>query len=145
MQHHGNEVKQPYAYTAREWDQETGLYFYRARYYDPQVGRFISKDPIGFEGGVNAYAYVKGNPVNAVDPRGLKDTVTEYWEKTCGKLPSARDRCECRCQIATDFNGCLERCTDCFSSSKLSSKDLCMCQCKALGGNENCECVCGGK
>jgi RHS repeat-associated protein len=40
-----------YAYTGREWDPETGLYYYRARYFDPKIGRFISEDPIGFEGG----------------------------------------------------------------------------------------------
>ena len=39
------------AYTGREWDPETGLYYYRARYYDPKVGRFISEDPIGFAAG----------------------------------------------------------------------------------------------
>lgn len=40
-----------YTYTAREWDKEFGLYYYRARYYDPLEGRFTSKDPIGFAGG----------------------------------------------------------------------------------------------
>ena len=39
--------------TGREFDKETGLYYYRARYYDPMEGRFISKDPIGFKGGIN--------------------------------------------------------------------------------------------
>jgi RHS repeat-associated protein len=63
---------QPYTYTGREWDRETGLYYYRARYYDPMEGRFISKDPIGFRGGdVNLYAMVLNNPINAVDPLGL--------------------------------------------------------------------------
>jgi RHS repeat-associated protein len=62
-------IKQPYTFTAREWDRETGLYYYRARYYDPKVGRFISKDPIGFDGGdVNLYQYVGNNPVNFTDP-----------------------------------------------------------------------------
>jgi uncharacterized protein RhaS with RHS repeats len=43
----------------------------RARYYDPEVGRFISEDPIGFDGGdVNLMAYVQNNPVNLVDPLG---------------------------------------------------------------------------
>ena len=64
-------IKNPFRYTAREYDEETGLYFYRARYYDPGIGRFISEDPIGFRGGFNFYAYVGGNPVNAVDPLGL--------------------------------------------------------------------------
>ncbi len=73
MKHHGNKVKQPYTFTGREWDKEIGLYYYRARYYDPDVGRFISEDPIGFAGGdVNLYAYVVNNPVNWVDPWGLK-------------------------------------------------------------------------
>ncbi|MFH1154915.1 MAG: RHS repeat-associated core domain-containing protein [Pseudomonadota bacterium] len=50
----------------------------RARYYDPEVGRFISEDPIGFDGGdVNLYAYVLNNPVNRTDPWGLEpDSLT---------------------------------------------------------------------
>ena len=62
-----------YAFIGREWDPETGLYDYRARYYDPKVGRFISEDPIGFAGGVNFYGYVGGNPVLWRDPLGLLD------------------------------------------------------------------------
>ncbi len=66
-------IKQPYMYTGREYDTETGLYYYRARYYDPQTGRFITRDPIGFDGGdYNLYNYVGANPVNFVDPLGLK-------------------------------------------------------------------------
>ena len=61
-----------YTYTAREYDTETGLYYYRARYYDPKAGRFITRDPIGFTGGINQYAYVGNNPVNWVDPDGLR-------------------------------------------------------------------------
>jgi RHS repeat-associated protein len=63
----------PYTFTGREYDPETGLLFYRARYYDPKVGRFLQQDPKGFDGGdVNFYAYVLGNPINAVDPYGLE-------------------------------------------------------------------------
>lgn len=40
----------PFQYTGREFDTETGLYYYRARYYDPSTGRFLSEDPIGFSG-----------------------------------------------------------------------------------------------
>ncbi|MCE5312510.1 MAG: RHS repeat-associated core domain-containing protein [Nitrospiraceae bacterium] len=43
------EFVQPYAFTGREFDQETGLYYYRNRYYDANTGRFVSKDPIRFE------------------------------------------------------------------------------------------------
>jgi len=67
-----------YAFTGREWDPETGLYYYRARYYDPKVGRFISEDPIGFFGGVNFYSYAGGGPTNFRDPFGLTITVTGY-------------------------------------------------------------------
>jgi RHS repeat-associated protein len=60
-----------YGYTGREPDA-TGLIYYRARYYDPTIGRFIQRDPIGFAGGdLNLYVYVGNNPVNAVDPEGL--------------------------------------------------------------------------
>jgi RHS repeat-associated protein len=59
-----------FQYTAREFDSEIGLYFYRARYYDPTAGRFLSEDPIEFEGGVNFYPYVLNSPVNWQDPRG---------------------------------------------------------------------------
>jgi RHS repeat-associated protein len=61
----------PFQYTARELDSETGLYHYRARYYDPAAGRFISADPIGFfSGGVNFYSYVGDSPIDLVDPSG---------------------------------------------------------------------------
>jgi RHS repeat-associated protein len=60
-----------YAFTGREWDAETGLYYYRARYYDPKLGIFISEDPIGLAAGdTNVYAYVGGDPINMVDPTG---------------------------------------------------------------------------
>ena len=62
---------QPYTYTAREYDRETGLYYYRARYYDAEIGRFISEDPIGFEGGINYFTYVENNSLNWLDPYGL--------------------------------------------------------------------------
>jgi RHS repeat-associated protein len=64
-----------YSYTGREWDSETGLYYYRARYYDAEIGRFISEDPIGLSGGVNRYAYAEGNPLKYRDPFGL-DSIT---------------------------------------------------------------------
>ncbi len=60
-----------YVFTGREWDRETGLYYYRARYYDPMEGRFVSKDPIGLDGGMNVYTYTEDNPINFTDPFGL--------------------------------------------------------------------------
>jgi RHS repeat-associated protein len=78
-----------YAFTGREWDSETGLAYYRARYYDPKIGRFISEDPIGLDGGdINFYAYVGNNPINWTDPAGLAwlpppgtlSHVANFWE-----------------------------------------------------------------
>ncbi len=62
----GNEL----LYTGRQLDRETGLVYYRARYYDTEIDRFITEDPLGFEAGVNFYAYVNNNPINFNDPSG---------------------------------------------------------------------------
>ena len=60
----------PYQYTGREADGP-GLYFYRARYYSPTIGRFISEDPLGFGGGQNNfYAYAHSNPIMYMDRNG---------------------------------------------------------------------------
>ena len=62
----------PYMFTARRLDPETGLYYYRARIYSPALGRFLQPDPIGYADGMNMYAYCGNNPVNYIDPWGLK-------------------------------------------------------------------------
>jgi len=65
------ETNNPYAYTGRELDTPE-LYYYRARYYDPTIQRFVSEDPIGFSSGdFNWYRYVGNRPVSLVDPLGL--------------------------------------------------------------------------
>jgi RHS repeat-associated protein len=60
-----------FAFTGRELDQRTGLMYFRARWYDPSQGRFLSEDPIGYVGGVNVYAYALDNPLSFFDPSGL--------------------------------------------------------------------------
>ena len=66
-------VIQPFSYTGREYDGESGLYFYRARYFDQNTGRFLSEDPIGFDAGdQNLYRYVFNNPTNLNDPEGFR-------------------------------------------------------------------------
>lgn len=67
-------ITNPFQYTGRDNDLETGLYYYRARYFDPKVGRFISEDPLGIRDNLNMYAYVHNNPVNFDDPFGLYQT-----------------------------------------------------------------------
>jgi RHS repeat-associated protein len=74
----------PFRFTGREWDAESGLYYYRARYYDPEVGRFISADPLPRSDGNKGYIYAENNPVNFSDPLGLfmeNEAVqqTLYW------------------------------------------------------------------
>ncbi|GAB4190210.1 MAG: hypothetical protein Tsb002_17970 [Wenzhouxiangellaceae bacterium] len=64
-------VAQPYGYTAREQDVESNLYYYRARYYDPRTGRFVSVDPSEYASGdFNPYRYVASDPVRGIDPEG---------------------------------------------------------------------------
>jgi RHS repeat-associated protein len=60
-----------YRLAGQEYDQETALYHMGARYYDPTLGRWLSEDPIGIEGGINLYTYAGNDPVNARDPSGL--------------------------------------------------------------------------
>jgi RHS repeat-associated protein len=64
-------VANPFQYVGRELDSESNLYYMRARYFDSSTGRFISEDPIGFNGGNNLYAYVENDPADQSDPFGL--------------------------------------------------------------------------
>jgi RHS repeat-associated protein len=59
-----------FAYTGQRIDPESGLYYYRARHYSPLLGRFLQPDPIRYRGGLNLYAYVGNDPLNATDPNG---------------------------------------------------------------------------
>ena len=70
-----------YGFTGRERDDFTGLMHYRARQYDPKLGRFISEDPIGFAGGdINLYGYVLNRPTMFRDPLGLQVPIWDhYW------------------------------------------------------------------
>ncbi len=72
----------PYGFTGRRYDLESGLTYYRARYLDPRVGRFTTRDPLGMWGDAlnlgNAYTYVGNNPATRVDPTGL------FWERIPG-------------------------------------------------------------
>ena len=78
-----------YKYTGRE-DDGTGLAYYRARYYSPRMGRFLSEDPIGMAGGLNFYSYVSNNPLNLIDPLGFQDNSSPWqvgWQWLTGLGP----------------------------------------------------------
>jgi RHS repeat-associated protein len=79
-----------YTYTGRELDGESGLFYYRARSYDSQRGRFTSEDPLGFEAGdLNLYAYVYNQPLRMSDPSGTLPIWDHFWffyySKKCGE------------------------------------------------------------
>src|SRR5207245_6649918 len=71
--------------TAGESDTETGLYYYRARYYDASTGRFLTEDPMGFGVGGNFYRYVYNSPVGLTDPMGLSPADVQRIQTACKK------------------------------------------------------------
>jgi RHS repeat-associated protein len=74
-----------YGFTGREHDAESGLIYYRARHYDPAIGQFLQRDPIGFAAGdLNLYAYVGNDPYNFTDPSGLSAVAGDYANSGTG-------------------------------------------------------------
>ncbi len=75
-------ITNPFQYTGRESDQETGgLYYYRARYYEAAIGRFLGEDPLRLRQGPNYYVYVNNNPVDLIDPTGLVPCCDPFRER----------------------------------------------------------------
>jgi len=101
----------PFIFTGQRFDPETGLYFYRARYFHAALGRFISKDPISYAGGMNLYRYATDNPLTHTDPTGLScwtDCMTKmhklYYDRTVKCLEV------CGVGAAVGLEACLIKC-----------------------------------
>jgi RHS repeat-associated protein len=83
-------IQNPLLFTGRRLDAETGLMYYRARYYDVDLGRFVGRDPLGYVGRLlNTYTYVSDNPVDYTDPIGLMEIEFSRCD-VCG--PDVTDR-----------------------------------------------------
>nr|WP_245228680.1 RHS repeat-associated core domain-containing protein [Pontixanthobacter sp. CEM42] len=89
----GTENVGRFRYTGQTWIPEVGLYYYKARMLSPTLGRFMQRDPIGYADGMNMYAYVSNDPVNFIDPTGLK--MVCVFPKPKGAQDSKRE-CEAR-------------------------------------------------
>lgn len=92
-------IGNPYLFTGREWDHAFGLYEYRARGYDPDLGRFLSEDHLGFDpGDYNLYRYCDNDPLDQTDPMGLYGMGTgwtpEQWKQVYSAQQAAAARAE---------------------------------------------------
>lgn len=84
-----NTSSNPYRYTGRRLEPEWGIFHYRARYYDPALGRFLETDPVLYADQMNLYIYVDGNPLASIDPMGM--TGCNLQSEQCSQLLEATD------------------------------------------------------
>jgi len=129
----GETSDNPFQYTGRENDG-TGLYYYRARYYSPELQRFISEDPIGLKGGINKYVYVSNRPTMLVDPLGLAGcgpfgmSIPDRWGlgQCCNDHDDCYKDCKGKAECDKKFCECLKNKCSLFDPS-----DRGACNCRA--------------
>jgi len=102
-------VDNPFRFSTKYTDSETGLIYYGMRYYSPTLGRFINRDPVDESGGINLYGFVSNNPISRVDVLGLShyETVCQlvdysYWK---GDILVVSQRTECQAVLVPDPTG----------------------------------------
>jgi RHS repeat-associated protein len=83
-------VEHPFRFPGQYYDKETGLHYNYFRDYNPKTGRYLTPDPIGLAGGINPYAYVANNPINFIDPLGLK-CKKGFWERSCENFKTTNE------------------------------------------------------
>jgi len=119
----------PYMFTGRRYDDESDLYYYRARYYDPQIGRFLQIDPIVYVESLNLYTYCGNNPIIRTDPKGegIINCIICFF-----KMRKFRKKCK----ILADLN-----CNDIWDDDCIKDKTEQFIQCKVLMGKLYTNCL----
>lgn len=97
-------IGNPWRYRGKRIDKETGLIYFGYRYYSPEIGRWISPDPLGSIDGPNLYSYARNNPINYVDYFGFASEVNENQSCIC-RFCERGDRCHCL--LGIDYPSCL--------------------------------------
>ena len=133
-----------YAGQDRYYADSTGLDYLKARYYDPAVGRFLSRDPIGYEGGLNLYSYVGNIPTVATDPAGLHNPY-EGYEEDYEKCKKEALEYWAKCQLGVSMGGgaydaavCAVLCIPAALLGGAAAYKACLAGCAVLSGLAQC-------
>lgn len=102
-------IGNPWMFTGRQLDEETGIYFYRARYYNPVKGRFLQRDVLGYVDGINLYAYARSNPVRFLDSTGANTDEKSLDEKSIEEIAEEREKLFAQCRGDFKAKECEER------------------------------------